>query len=164
MSLVVGCKRFEEPTMHQPKFKVEWCYGKLDGSEAVEDPNTQIGNLKISGYTMSYSWTKGDLREWGLAYDTFDAMACVFFMSGGKTKWFTKAVSLRRFRVLGRLVCSRAFATTTLVGIRRNSHLQLIMRSAYALKTARDGLISLSSRKVANRSTSTWTSHVRFYG
>ena len=82
--------------------KFDWCYGGLNGSKAVEDANAQIKDLKISGNNMSYGWTKGNLRGWGLADSSADALACVFYkdgktFKGGKFEWISYSRKTRSF-------------------------------------------------------------------
>lgn len=44
-------------------------FGSPNCSNAKEDPNTQIKDLKISSNGLSYQWAKGNLRNWGIQND-----------------------------------------------------------------------------------------------
>ncbi len=80
-------------------------YGGFKGGNALEDPATQIGAVKMSRSGMSYKWTKGDLGNWGLAHTQTDALACAFFWSdkeqawiGGKFDWISTSRTTRDFK------------------------------------------------------------------
>lgn len=78
-------------------------FGGFDGSRAAEDPATQIGSLHISRSKLSYRWTAGSLRNWGLADSQADgALACAFYWSpsdgawiGGKFDWISTSRTTR---------------------------------------------------------------------
>ncbi len=109
ITLTTGCKWFKHESGSggsdssiAEKAKFDWCYGGLNGSKAVEDANAQIKDLKIAGNNMSYSWAKGNLRGWGLADSSADALACVFFKDGktykgGKFEWISYSRKTRSF-------------------------------------------------------------------
>lgn len=83
-----------------------WAYGGIDGSNAVEDPNTQICDF-VQGYdTMAYKWFKGDLSNWGYAYSDAKGLACAFYQGkdgkwyGGKFEWISSSRTTRSFKNL----------------------------------------------------------------
>lgn len=59
----------ETPIIPQkPQVKV-LSFGSPNCSNAQEDPNTQIKDLKWSKNGLSYKWAKGNLRNWGILKD-----------------------------------------------------------------------------------------------
>lgn len=75
-------------------------YGGFDGSRAAEDPATQIGSLHISRSKLTYKWTQGNLRNWGLGDADAGALACAFYWDGsgwigGKFDWISTSRTSR---------------------------------------------------------------------
>jgi hypothetical protein len=56
------------PQPQKPQVKVI-SFGSPNCSNAQEDPNTQIKDLKWSKNGLSYKWAKGNLRNWGILKD-----------------------------------------------------------------------------------------------
>jgi hypothetical protein len=78
-----------EQTDHQtaqPSIKIV-SFGSPNCSKATEDPNTQIGSLKMNKNGLSYRWTKGDLSNWGIKnkHDA-DALAIAGYGDGNTFK------------------------------------------------------------------------------
>ena len=95
-------KHEEEVSTFSPSSSVEldFRYGGFKGGKAVEDPATQISNLKISKSGLSYKWAKGDLGNWGLGKTEAGALACVFYWDGkkwvgGKFDWISTSRTTR---------------------------------------------------------------------
>lgn len=44
-------------------------FGSPNCSKAQEDPDTQIKDLKVSNDGLSYKWSKGSLKNWGIEND-----------------------------------------------------------------------------------------------
>lgn len=77
-------------------------YGGFDGSRAVEDPNTQIKNLRMSRDGLSYQWAKGNLGNWGLSREEAGALACAGYWDGkqwimAKFDWISTSRTTRGF-------------------------------------------------------------------
>jgi hypothetical protein len=57
--------------------------GNPNVANAVEDPETQICNLVITGNNrLSYSWKKNDLSKWGLKPHEAQALAIAGYLDG----------------------------------------------------------------------------------
>ena len=67
--------------------KLVFRYGGFHGENAVEDKETQIGNVRFTRDSVTHTWTKGDLSNWGLARGQADAVACAFFWSDEEQAW-----------------------------------------------------------------------------
>ena len=84
-------------------------YGGFQGGNAVEDPATQIADVKMSKSGLSYRWAKGGCENFG-AKDRGDCdhtLACAFFWSekeqawiGGKFDWISTSRTTRDFKNL----------------------------------------------------------------
>ena len=62
---------------------IEWRFGGFHGEKAVEDPETQITDLRMTRAGLRYKWAKGNLRNWGVTPDTnAGALACAFYWDG----------------------------------------------------------------------------------
>lgn len=60
-------------------------FGSPNCSKAKEDPNTQIKDLKMGDGWLSYKWSKGNLRNWGIKNDhDASALAIAGYGSDGK--------------------------------------------------------------------------------
>lgn len=105
MVLFVSCEDVfddddSEPT---PPPVLVYCYGGVNGENAIEDPNTQITALTINGGGLSYQWSNGDLSNWGLSHKDAGALACVFYLGddgrwyGGKFEWISSSRTTRSF-------------------------------------------------------------------
>lgn len=86
-----------------PALMFKW--GGFHGENAVEDPAVQIGSVRMSRSGMSYKWTKGSLRNWGLADGDAGALACAFYWDdsseswvGGKFDWISTSRTTRDFK------------------------------------------------------------------
>ena len=85
-------------------FVADWRYGGFNGSRATEDPNCQIGSLKLSRDGLSFRWVKGGCETLG-ATDREDydhTVACVFYRDGskwvgGKFDWVSTSRTYRDF-------------------------------------------------------------------
>lgn len=82
-------------------------YGRFDGSKAVEDPNTQIGSVRMGENGMTYKWIKGGCENFGAKSKTDSgcAFACFFYWDevskswiGGKTDWLSTSRTSRDWK------------------------------------------------------------------
>lgn len=85
---------------------IVWLYGGVDGSRAVEDPETQIRNLRMDANGLRYDWAKGGCENFGAASETDygSTLACAFFWDeagrrwiGGKFDWISTSRTSRSF-------------------------------------------------------------------
>lgn len=79
----------EKPASASPSVALDFRYGGFNGSKAVEDPNCQIGSLRVSSTSLSYKWVKGGCETLG-AKDKGDysqTLACAFYWDEGSKKW-----------------------------------------------------------------------------
>lgn len=90
-----------EPTPPPPV--LVYCYGGVNGQNAVEDPNTQITALTVNRRGLGYQWSNGSLSNWGLSYKDAGALACAFYLGddgrwyGGKFDWISTSRTTRSF-------------------------------------------------------------------
>lgn len=84
-------------------------YGGFKGGGAVEDPATQIADVRISKDRLSYRWAKGGCENFGAKSreDSGAALACAFFWSeteqawiGGKFDWISSSRTTRDWKNL----------------------------------------------------------------
>ena len=85
---------------------IVWIYGGVDGSRAVEDPETQIRNLRMDANGLRYDWAKGGCENFGAASGTDygSTLACAFYLDeagrrwiGGKFDWISTSRTSRSF-------------------------------------------------------------------
>ena len=71
-----------------PAFLYE-SFGNPSTSKCVEDPETQIKDLKMNGNGLSYKWEKGNLRNWGVKddHDHNGALAIAGWRDRVSGKW-----------------------------------------------------------------------------
>ena len=81
-----------------------WKYGGFDGSHSIEDPNTQIGSVRMTANGMTYKWVKGGCENFGAKSreDADAALACFFYWDeaskswiGGKADWLSTSRTSR---------------------------------------------------------------------
>lgn len=80
---------------------LNWSFGGFNGSGAkISSPS--IGNLRISGDTLTYSWTGTTLRAWGISdEDHRSTLICLFVKRndgawvGGKFDWVSTSRTSR---------------------------------------------------------------------
>ncbi|MBQ9727633.1 MAG: hypothetical protein IJV65_09040 [Kiritimatiellae bacterium] len=77
-----------------------FAFGGFRGEGAAEDPATQIGSGRFTSRGMSYTWTAGDLGNWGLGRSEAGALACAFYWDGsawrgGKFDWISTSRTTR---------------------------------------------------------------------
>lgn len=66
-------------------------FGSPNCSKAQEDPDTQIKDLTISDKGLSYKWSKGNLRNWGIQDDhAAKALAIAGYSKDNKTYYCAK--------------------------------------------------------------------------
>ena len=92
------------PTADAAAAKLVFRFGGFQGGRAVEDPETQVGHVRMNGSGMTYKWMKGNLRNWGLADTDASAVACFFYWDeneqawiGGKGDWISTSRTSRDF-------------------------------------------------------------------
>lgn len=90
----------EAPATAAPSGALVYRYGGFDGSRAAEDPATQIASLHITRSKLTYKWTQGNLRNWGLGDADAGALACAFYWDGsgwigGKFDWISTSRTSR---------------------------------------------------------------------
>lgn len=78
-----------------PFSSLNWSFGGFKGENA-QLSSPRIGNLKVSGEDLSYSWTGDTLRAWGISdSDCNGALICFFVKRsdgtwvGGKFDWIS---------------------------------------------------------------------------
>lgn len=64
-------------------------FGSPNCANAVEDPNTQIKDLKMDSNGLSYRWAKGSLRNWGVSddHDHTKALAVAGYFDGERWRF-----------------------------------------------------------------------------
>lgn len=83
-----------------PFSSFDWSFGGFNGSSA-QLSSPRIGNLRISGDSLTYSWTGETLRAWGLGDSDAGALACLFVQKadgtwiGGKFDWISTSRTSR---------------------------------------------------------------------
>lgn len=78
-------------------------FGNPDCSKCVEDKSVQIKDLKITKSGLSYKWAKGNLSNWGLAYDDASALAIIGYEKDGQWKfckfdWISSSRTTRDYK------------------------------------------------------------------
>lgn len=91
LSFITGCEDAED-VIHSDSsnnIKIDWCYGGVNGSGSVEDPNCQIENLKISANGMSYRWKDGKtMKAWNeVSPSECTGLACIFYYDENSKSW-----------------------------------------------------------------------------
>lgn len=65
-------------------------FGSPNCAKCVEDPNTQIKNLKFSKSKLTYMWAKGSLKNWGIKNDHDASALAIGGYYDGKEWKFSK--------------------------------------------------------------------------
>lgn len=82
----VGC----EDDKDNQKVVLNFCYGGVNGVNAIEDPNCQIQNLRINGqHGLSYQWKDGKtMKAWGeKSPSDIIGLACAGYFDPSTGKW-----------------------------------------------------------------------------
>ena len=84
---------------------IEWKFGGFRGENAVEDPETQIADLRITRSRLSYRWAQGGCEKLGATSktDAEHTLACAFYWDGsrwvgGKFDWISTSRTTRDWK------------------------------------------------------------------
>lgn len=78
---------------------LSWCYGYFDGSKAKVVEDAVLGQAKLTGDVLTYSWEKGGCEKLGATNreDANHTLACLFLEdgAGGKFEWVSTSRTAR---------------------------------------------------------------------